>query len=337
VVSFGFGQVQWYLSPSASIFAQIAGLLIFVLSVGAFLLVAHQTNNLEALKWMSFTFVALAGIYLFGRLIPWLGWRISPIYQRAGNESGFWVWLVIISFSQAVYNRDLKFRWRVILFAILLITLYVILIQARAWTSGWLPPLIGIVVILWMSSSKKLRWAILITGLILVFFYNIVQSFVMTGDNAFSLVTRLEAWRIIAQLIRVSPIFGLGFANYYWYTPLIPIMGYSVVFNSHNNYVDLIAQTGLMGLLMFLWFVFEIGLNGWRLRDRVPKGFAQAYVYGAMGGLAALLVSAMLGDWMLPFVYNIGLEGFRASVLGWLFLGGLVALEKMYPTVENKD
>jgi hypothetical protein len=37
----------------------------------------------------------------------------------------------------------------------------------------------------------------------------------------------------------------------------------------------------------------------------------------------------MLGDWVLPFVYNVGFGGFRASVLGWLFMGGLVALEQM--------
>jgi hypothetical protein len=36
-----------------------------------------------------------------------------------------------------------------------------------------------------------------------------------------------------------------------------------------------------------------------------------------------------LGDWVLPFVYNVGLAGFRSSMIGWIFLGGLVALETM--------
>jgi hypothetical protein len=36
----------------------------------------------------------------------------------------------------------------------------------------------------------------------------------------------------------------------------------------------------------------------------------------------------MLGDWILPFFYNIGLTGFRASMLAWIFLGGLVFLEQ---------
>jgi hypothetical protein len=62
----------------------------------------------------------------------------------------------------------------------------------------------------------------------------------------------------------------------------------------------------------------------------MPEGFPRAYVYGALGGLAGTLFSGMLGDWILPFVYNVGLEGFRASGLAWMFLGAVVALEQMY-------
>jgi hypothetical protein len=34
-------------------------------------------------------------------------------------------------------------------------------------------------------------------------------------------------------------------------------------------------------------------------------------------------------DWVLPFVYNIGLTGFRASILPWIFMGGLIGVEQM--------
>jgi O-antigen ligase len=125
-------------------------------------------------------------------------------------------------------------------------------------------------------------------------------------------------------------------ANYYWYTPLIPILGYHVQFNSHNNYVDIIAQTGIIGLACFFWFAFEVWRVGWGIREKVPDGFAKAYVIGALGGLVATLVSGMLGDWILPFVYNVGLQGFRSSLIGWLFLGGLIALEGMTQGKEGK-
>ena len=93
--------------------------------------------------------------------------------------------------------------------------------------------------------------------------------------------------------------------------------------------MDIVAQTGLVGLVCFLWIMWEIGWLGWSLRKQVPAGFAQAYVYGALGGLAGMVVAGMFGDWVLPFFYNIGLNGFRSSMLGWLFLGGLVSLSQM--------
>lgn len=86
---------------------------------------------------------------------------------------------------------------------------------------------------------------------------------------------------------------------------------------------------GVLGLVCFIWLVWELGWLGWRLRTTVPTGFAQAYVYGALGGLAGMVVAGMLGDWVLPFFYNVGLNGFRSSMLGWLFLGGLVGVEQM--------
>jgi O-antigen ligase len=156
--------------------------------------------------------------------------------------------------------------------------------------------------------------------------------YLMTGvvnSEEYSVSTRFDAWAILAQIIKMNPVLGLGFANYYWYTPLFPIRGYAVSFNSHNNYVDIVAQTGLVGLVCLVWFFWEVGWLGWRLRKQAPSGFAQAYVYGALGGLVGMMMVGMMGDWILPFFYNIGLSGFRSSMLGWLFLGGLVSLEQI--------
>jgi hypothetical protein len=86
--------------------------------------------------------------------------------------------------------------------------------------------------------------------------------------------------------------------------------------------------------------MFELGSLGLRLLSRVPEGFPKAYVYGALGGLAATAAAAMLGDWLLSFVYNIGLSGIRTGILAWIFLGGLVVIENLYrqgqPAMEPK-
>jgi hypothetical protein len=93
--------------------------------------------------------------------------------------------------------------------------------------------------------------------------------------------------------------------------------------------VDLFAHTGLLGLGLFLWFMVEVGLLGLRLRVRLKEGFGAGYVNGMLAVGAGATVIMMLADWILPFVYNVGFSGFPVSVLVWLFLGGLVAVERM--------
>ena len=58
-------------------------------------------------------------------------------------------------------------------------------------------------------------------------------------------------------------------------------------------------------------------------------------VLGGLGGFAGMLLVGMLGDWFLPFVYNIGLIGFRASVVGWVFLGGVLVIEKHHSALKS--
>ena len=74
-----------------------------------------------------------------------------------------------------------------------------------------------------------------------------------------------------------------------------------------------------------------------KLRKSVPEGFAQAYVYGAIGGLAGTFAAAALADWVIPFVYNIGLTGMRGSILAWIFLGGVIAIEQITYRQTEQD
>jgi O-antigen ligase len=101
---------------------------------------------------------------------------------------------------------------------------------------------------------------------------------------------------------------------------------WNVEFSSHNNWVDIIAQTGILGLSIVLAFAFSMGRVGLRLFRVSPDGFPRAYAAASVAGLVATLVSGMLGDWFLPFIYNIGLNGMRSSILFWVFMGGLLSL-----------
>jgi len=324
ILSFFLGQFSWYpFARNAPTQAQLGGLVINLLSIGAFLLVSYFVNDLRKLELLTWTFIFFAGIYVVGRFLK-LDW-IDNLYQGGFTRGSlFWTWLVALLAGQVTTNRDLKFEKRLLLGILLLITFYVALVQAYDWKSGWFPPLVSIAVIIAIRYWRNIRYFAILA---VIPFYFIITSSI--GQEDWSWGTRMDAWVIVLSIASVSPILGMGFANYYWYTPLFPIRGYFIKFNSHSQFVDLIAQTGLVGLTCFIWFFIEVGLLGLKLVKSIPEGFAKAYVYGALGGLAGTMVAGYLVDWVLPFVYNIGMTGFRASVLAWLFLGGVVSIEQI--------
>lgn len=323
-ISLGAGQLPWFASASTvPLGAQLGGLSIFVLSAGAFLLTAHYVRNSHQLERITWLFLILGSVYMVGRLFPPASFLVR-LFPGSATGSMFWTWLLALALGQVVLNRNLSLSRRTFLLGLVVATIYVAYFRTGGWKSGWLPPLVAMAVI-FVLRWPRLGLLVALGGFVLI--PDFASQVISTDQYSYS--TRLEAWLIVAEIVKVNPLLGLGPANYRSYTALFPIRGYFVQFNSHNQYVDIVAQTGLLGLVCLLWFFWEVGRLGWQLRDRVSAGFAQAYVYGALGGVAGTLVAGMLGDWFLPFFYNVTLGGFRASVLAWLFLGGLVALEQM--------
>ena len=286
----------------------------------------NKFKDLYWIEWFTWGFL----IYGFLHMVSWLVPRLGDLYASAlfaygTNGSMFWTWIVILAFSQAVFNARLTIVPRLALFVLVAMTMYVAYVLNGDWKSGWMPAAIGVAVIL-LLRSWRFGYLFAVMGI-----YPAMKIFSSAlASDEYSYSTRVDAWTIVLEIVKANPILGLGPANYYWYTPLFPIRGYAVNFNSHNQYIDLIAQTGIVGLVAFLWLSFAILKVAWQLRTKVDSGFEKAYVYGALGGWAAFLAAAGFGDWILPFVYNVGLDGMRASILPWVFFGGLVALQVKY-------
>lgn len=324
IISFVVGQLNSFaFVQHAPLGAQAGGLAIVILSAAAFFLVANLVSDLRWLKAITWAFLAYSVLEIIVRILPASNAVLAPL---VGGDFGsiFWIWLTALAFAQAAFNYDLDPRWRVALGGIVIAALYIGLALSFRHKSLWLPQLVSLAAILTFRS-----WRI---GLVLVVVgvpVALYGSSLILDSETYSASTRLDAFRIVADMVKGNPLFGVGFANYYWNTPLYNIRGWNVEFSTHNNYLDIVAQMGIFGLLAFLWFFGEVGRLGLRLRERVTDGFSRAYVYGSLGALVATLVTATLADWVLPFFYNIGMYGFRTSVLVWLFLGGLVSLKHM--------
>ena len=319
-IAFWMGRLPWFVfADQAPLDSQIGGFAIFLFSLGLML----ATANLVDMKWLKlivWVFIGLGALYVFGKA---LRLPVDSLYQLGYTaNSMFWTWLVALSFSQAFLNEKLKKSTRGLLFLVTLVTFYVGIFQAYDWKSGWVPPLVVVAVMLGLKYPRlfilAVPFALIVAGTLVV---DVVAS------DEYSWGTRIDAWIIVLEISKASPLLGLGFSNYYFYTPLFPIRGWHVSFNSHSQYIDLIAQVGFLGLFCFFWIFFEVGRISWKMVNKLPSGFARSYSFGVLAGIVGTLVASFLVDWVLPFVYNIGFNGFRASVLPWIFMGGVIAIE----------
>jgi hypothetical protein len=325
-----------YIAPLAPLRAQLGGLSVFVLSAALFIMAAAELREVRRLQILTWLFLFLSAVYIAGRLSLPVADLVLPWFQKGADGSLFWTWSVALAFGQAAFNRRLGMLLRLALGAFVLATFYTALTQGRDWVSGWLPPLVAVVTITVIGAPRFGAALIAAACVVAAVEAPRLLALVFGADNQYSLTTRVAAWHVLARIVPASPALGFGPANYYHLTPLFPILGWYVHFSSHNTYVDVIAQTGLIGFGCFAWFILELARTGWGVRNRFPAGFAHAYVLGALGGLAGTLAAGMLCDWLLPFVYNVTLDGLRASTLGWLFLGGLLALTRTAPAANRR-
>ena len=330
------GNASWdvfFPQPGNLLLAQLGQWSIYALAFMAYILAAHQTVN--GLRWMTAVFLGLGILALIGRYGGPLSSLMNPLLKPYAVSNGsFFVWMTTLAAGQALFNRQIKGLGRVALFALAVVIPILGFWQNTAWASSWLPSLLALIMMLWLRSRFVSISFFVILIVVIVAFSAVLLTFYDLEKETVSVGGRFVLWESVVRLSVQHPVLGLGLTTYRQYYQFIPLLTengrwWQPNVNSHNLYIDLFAQMGIVGLAVFGWVVFEIGRLGWRLRQRFTTGFEAGYVASALTGLVAMLIASAIVEWLLPFVYNVGFSGFRFSVMNWLFLGGLVALERI--------
>ncbi len=310
---------------------QLAQWAIFALSGAAMWRLGKLARGAVSLQALTYRFLGAAGVLAILFVIPGSD-RYLPV-TFAIQRAPFWALLTGLALGQLLFNRPLSGAWRAFLVAILAAVVLYAFFDRRERLSN----MVGVVAV--AGVLLLLRWPhlsrpalVLLVGLAFVFHS---QLYDFAGGNAKWDESGGSRLVLIGRVIEVSlrnPITGLGPAAYRSYARLKPLAYQNALWldplvNSHNNYVDLFSQLGVLGLGLFIWFAVSMIRLALRLRRRYRHGFESGYVNGMLACWCGALVIMLLADWILPFVYNIGFPGFQASILVWLFLGGLVALD----------
>jgi O-antigen ligase len=102
---------------------------------------------------------------------------------------------------------------------------------------------------------------------------------------------RAAVWGDTIQLVKDFPLWGSGLGSYRYIFPKYKrIRTQTSYHHAHNDYLELAAETGIIGLLIILGlagcFLARLVI-GWRRRRRDP--YVKGIVLGGIGGLTALL------------------------------------------------
>jgi hypothetical protein len=267
------------------------------------------------------------------------------LWRLTHYSAPFWMVLTTLAAGQLMFNRALATRWRIFLIAILVSVLaYSFFGEQQERTSNWVSVAVAIGVLFWLR-LPKLQWvAVSAVALLLASGVLLQTVYTFAGGDAKWEESGASRGVLIGRVLEDSmrnPITGSGPAAYRWYGMTRPLAYEGAwwvqpLVNSHNNYVDLFSQTGIIGLALFLWFMFELLRVGRKLRARYTDGFAGGYIASMLGAWFSIMVIMALADWFLPFVYNLGFPGFQASVLVWMFFGGLLFYEGLDPQPAAK-
>jgi len=338
LVSLLIGNAMWdpsVLRGGNFLVVQLAQWAIFVFSGGAFLLAGNMLTHERWLHRLTVTFLAIGGVLAIASALVGARSLVDQTATVALIRAPFWVLLAGLAGGQLLFNHNLSLAGCVFLLLSLTGVMVYGFSQEQEAASNWVGIAAVAGVLVWLR-FPRLRWPLVLVIIMLVVLGVLVPSVYefAGGDDEWSRSggSRLVLIERVVSVTMRNPITGLGPAAYRPYanmTPLSYLRAYwaNPVINSHNNYVDIFAHSGLLGLGLFFWLMAEVGWLGWRLHRRFAQGFVAGYVNGMLATLAGIMVVMLLLDWFLPFVYNVGFPGFQASVLVWLFLGGLVAIE----------
>lgn len=303
---------------------QVAAMVVNVLLPLLSVLVVDKLRAVIWLKWLTWIVIGLGLVAITALAFNLPTARLI----HNGSRGLFPMWVAAMAFSQALFNRGLPGLVRGGLLALLGGFLVFYFGLHTLWLSGWVPILVACAVITALHSKKLL--VVLVLGTLVYLslnFQTLYQNIIVANINEGGL-QRLELWQRNLALVAQHPLFGTGPAGYAAY-----YMTYnaSEARSTHNNYFDVAAQTGLVGLGAFLWLFAAFLRTGYRSARALgrQRNFKAAFASGTLAGCVGALVAMMLGDWVLPFAYNQTIAGFDNAVFTWLLLGGMVSLSQL--------
>lgn len=252
----------------------------------------------------------------------------------AENRNAFALFLDIAIICAFLLNQQTRSRFVRISVMFGFIPLFLLGLALNLSRGGWISLFIGVLMVWYRVSSERRFWPVLamITVLYLITpflpdaFWQRAGTILPTmqqRSNTFG--TRVDLWGLGLRMVQDHPVLGVGMGNF---TSVFARYARGDMVNdplvAHNSYVTVAAETGLVGLTLFL-LVHVLAL---RLAMRAIR-------LGTALGLPDLRVCGMVIEVSIIVVMVMSLSGsFEGIKMLWVLFGLAASLGTMTSRLE---
>ncbi|MFH1642287.1 MAG: O-antigen ligase family protein [Nanoarchaeota archaeon] len=225
------------------------------------------------------------------------------VYLGPNHYGAFYAHFVFVIMGIFLFEKSTVRK--IIFLIIIIVTLYSLTIT---FSRGAYLAVIAGFLFLGVVKEKKLLFLLIIFIIFWKSFvpYAVVERIEMTRDGTGQLEDsaneRVKLWEIALNMFRSSPIIGNGFNSF-------QALGFT---DTHNYYLKMLAELGIIGLINFLYLCFAAFWISWKLYLKSNNNFFR----GLGLGFATCVISVMITNYF----------GNRWSYLSlgsyfWIFLG----------------
>lgn len=151
------------------------------------------------------------------------------------------------------------------------------------------------------TENSRTRWAIVITVLVVVMiswlgWQPIIEKFDRIWKDAeLNTSGRLPVLLDSINLFQRFPVFGTGFGTFIQVYPSVrTVPGGSIFDHAHNDYIELLATSGVVGFVLCSWFLLAVFSHAVGMLIRRRDRYAILVTSAALTGVLALLFHSLV-------------------------------------------
>jgi len=279
-----------------------------------YFITVNNIKNIKQIKWLILAMVLSMFImdYYTGNQIRWM-----PGITSRGKVIGTFVWLgpnelaaFYTTYTFVLLGIFLCYKisiLRLLFTIVIILNMYCVLfLYSRG---AYIAILAGLIFISFVKNKK-----LIIPLVFLLFFWQVFlpptvverinQTRTEEGTLDASSEHRIKMWQESIELFKENPIIGAGFN-------IFPYLGYELG-DTHNIFVKILAEQGIIGMVIFLLLLWLALKSGWQLYKKADDAFLKGLGLGFTACVIATMVTNIFGD---RWTY------LQLGAYFWVFLG----------------